>query len=90
MKLEGYVTTVKSCDVDVSKEEIYKAVEKLIKKKYSHVFAKGDHICGGYWQVYSFTDGHNGDDHYDKGPEPTEEDYKIMEHLEFIRKVLTN
>ena len=78
MKLKGTQTTVQRLEIDVHPSEIISAALKLFDKKYKHEM-KGEYISDGKWWVYSFTDGHNGDDHYKAGEVATKEAENLME-----------
>lgn len=81
MKIKGTKTEVKQVDIEVDPHEVIGAALKLFDKKYP---PRGDHIRDGVWQVYWFTDGHNGDDNYKDGEKAT----KREKELQKIRRMI--
>lgn len=82
-------TRTEYSDVELSDDEAAEVAVKMIRDLYDmdRSYINGD----GIFMVFSFTDGHNGDDHYKPGGK-TPVGYREAERLikRFTEKYLTN
>ncbi len=87
MKISGIQTKQERVVVDVTSEELLLHVKALLHNKYPKFTSNYIDEKRNLWQMYSYTDGHNGDDHYKDGEVPTKEELFVNNNIKFIESL---
>jgi len=83
MLLEGKKTEL--VEIEVSDWEILKSARVIILNK-NRELVPFDHTHKGEWMEFSFTDGHNGDDHYKTARKAKDTEIAFYSFLESFDK----